>query len=249
MDPARLYLQLYSLRHEMAADAEGTLRRVRSLGFDGVELAGDYGWTADRWRALLDETGLTVIAAHMALESLEADVAARLKFQRTLGASRIVVPSLRKELQTVDGYHDAARRLNALGQRLADEGFALGYHNHAFEFHPLDKSGGSCGIDILLAETHPPFVHFEFDTFWLEQGGRNAVEFIRQNEGHAFLIHAKDRRRRDGVDVPAGQGDVDFHALIPLCTAHGWPVILEYESGNAIESVRQGAAFLRPLLG
>ena len=51
METPRLFLQLYSLRHEIAADAEGTIRRVAELGFDGVELAGDYGWTAsNRWQ-------------------------------------------------------------------------------------------------------------------------------------------------------------------------------------------------------
>ena len=35
-----LFLQLYSLRHEIALDAEGTIRRVAGLGFDGLELAG-----------------------------------------------------------------------------------------------------------------------------------------------------------------------------------------------------------------
>ena len=64
-----------------------------------------------------------------------------------------------------------------------------------------------------------------------------------------FLVHAKDLRKRDREDVPAGQGDVDFRALIPLCTAHDWPVIVEYEGANAVESVRQGASYLRPLLG
>ena len=249
MDHAPLYLQLYSLRHETAADTEGTLRRVRSLGFDGVELAGDYGWPADRWRALLDETGLSVIAAHMGLEALEIGLPARLEFYRTLGARRIIVPSLRKELQTADGYHEAARRLDALGAKFADAGFSLGYHNHDFEFHPLAEPCWGCGMDILLNSTDPGLVHFEFDTFWLEFAGRNALEFIREHEKRTFLIHAKDMRKRDRVDVPLGQGDVDFHGLLPLCAANDWPVILEYEGGNAVEAVRQGAAFLRPLLG
>ena len=36
-------------------DAEGTIGRVAGLGFDGVELAGDYGWPASRWQAVLDK--------------------------------------------------------------------------------------------------------------------------------------------------------------------------------------------------
>ena len=33
-------LQLYTLRDEMQADFEGTIRKVKALGYDGVEFAG-----------------------------------------------------------------------------------------------------------------------------------------------------------------------------------------------------------------
>ena len=241
-----LYLQLWSLRHETATGPAGTVRRVREWGYDGVELAGDYGWSADRWRGILGETGLTVISAHTGLGALETDLAKTLDFHRALGCHRLAVSSLPREMQTTDGYHDAARRLNAVGQRLAAEGFALGYHNHDFEFTPLD---GACGMDILLAETDPALVRFEFDTYWLEYAGHTAWQLIRRHRARVFAIHAKDLRKSDRADVPAGQGDVDFRGLLPLATAHGWPVIVEYEGADASDAVRQAAEFLRPLLG
>ena len=243
-----LYLQLYSLRHETAADPEGTLRRVPGLGFDGVELIGNYGWPADRWRALLAETGLTVVAAHTGLESLEKDPASHVAFNRALGNDRLVVTALPRAPQSLTRYHDGARRLNAIGRRLPAEGFSLVYHNHSYEFEPLEKGASGCGMDMLLAETDPAVVRFEFDTFWLETAGRDAVAFIRQHADRVSLIHAKDLRKRDREEVPAGQGDVDFRTLLPLCSANDWPVILEYERGNAIEAVRQGAQYLRGLL-
>ncbi len=248
METPRLFLQLYSLRHEIAADAEGTIRRVAALGFDGVELAGDYGWPAARWQAVLAEADLGVVAMHAGLEALEADPSARVAFAREVGTNTFVVPALSKSLQTATGYREAARRLDAIGQKLADEGCTLGYHNHAFEFDRLETAGPLCGMDILLAETDPALVHFEFDTFWLEYAGRNAVDFIRRHAARVFFIHAKDLRKRDREDVPAGAGDVDFPTLLSLCSANAWQVILEYENDHALEAVRRGAAHLRPLL-
>ena len=102
-------------------------------------------------------------------------------------------------------------------------------------------------MDILLDETDPVLVSFEVDTFWLEYAGRNAAEFIWANAPRISLLHVKDLRRRDRKDVPAGQGDVDFPALLPMCSANGWPLIVEYEGRNALESVRQSAAYLRRL--
>lgn len=252
MASSDLYLQLYSLRHETSVDAEKVLRMVAPLGFTGVELAGDYGWPLARWRALLDETGLRVVSSHQGLEALETNLAERIAFHRALGTHRLVVPGLGPgERQSADGFRAAARRLNVLGHALRREGFALGYHNHDFEFAALPTSGSStpatCGMDVLLAETDPAAVHLEVDTFWLEYAGRNAIEFLRRHEERVCLVHAKDLRKRDRRDVPAGQGDVDFRALMPLCSANDWPVIVEYEGRNAVESVRQGAAYLRNL--
>ena len=248
MSSLPLFLQLYSLRHETDADAEGTLRQVPSLGFDGVELVGTYGWSSDKWRALLAETGLSVVAAHTSLEALEDNLTPLLDFHRALDVSRFVVTALPRAPQTAERYHDGARRLNAAGQRLAAEGFSLAYHHHDFEFQWTAGPDGPCGLDVLLAETDPALVGFEFDTFWLETAGHDTVGFIGRHAARTRLIHAKDWRAGGGKDVAVGAGSIDFAALLPMCAAGDWPVVMEYEGDNAVESVRQGADHLRTLL-
>ncbi len=248
MSSAPLYLQLHSLRRETAADAAGTIRHVPSLGFAGIELVSDYHWPADHWRTLLDETGLTVVAAHSSLEALETDLAPLLDFHRALDNHRLVVTALPRAPQTAERYHSGAVRLNAAARRLASEGFSLAYHNHDFEFQWTEDATARTGFDVLLDETDPALVGFEFDTHWLEQAGREVVAFVERHAARARLIHAKDLRRHDRRDVPAGQGDVNFRALLPLCTTHDWPIVLEYEGPDAVESIRQGANFLRSLL-
>ena len=39
-------LQLYSVRDDMEADFAGTLKKVKSFGYDGVEFAGLFDHTA-----------------------------------------------------------------------------------------------------------------------------------------------------------------------------------------------------------
>lgn len=39
-------LQVYSVRDAAEADFAGTMRQVKEMGYDGVELAGTYGMTA-----------------------------------------------------------------------------------------------------------------------------------------------------------------------------------------------------------
>ena len=230
-------------------DAEATLRSVPSLGFDGVELVGDFGWSVEKWRALLVETGLSVVAGHTSLEALEGDLTTLLGFHRALGASRLVVTALPRAPQTAERYHEGAQRLNAAGERLAKEGFMLAYHHHDFEFQWTSGPEGPCGLDVLLAETDSTLVGFEFDTFWLETAGHRTVDFIRRHAARTRLIHAKDWRAGGGKDVPVGAGSIDFGALLPMCAAGDWPLILEYEGVDAVESVRQGASHLRSLMG
>jgi sugar phosphate isomerase/epimerase len=246
MNSPRLSLQLYSLRRETSADAEATVRQVPQLGYDSVELAGDYGWDARKWRSVLDETSLAVVGAHVSLAALEKELAALVGFHKTIGNTRLIVPSLPGELQTRVGYRDAAQRLTMLSRKLRDEGFATLYHNHAFEFVRLDD--GSRGMDILLNETDAADVQFEFDTYWLERGGEDARAFLENHAARVGMIHAKDLRKRDGADVPAGQGNVDFKAIIPLAIERGWPVVVEFEGEDAVAAVGESAGYLRALL-
>ncbi len=242
--PNSLALQLHSLRHEAAANAEAVVRSVPALGFDSIETANTYGWSSDKWKAILAETKLRIVAAHVGLEALEKEWVAQTTFQRTIGNRRLVVPGLPKDLQTPEGYREAAQRLGALGDRAKSDGFAMFYHNHAYEFLPF--SDGRCGMDILLAETDPRLVSLEVDTYWVERGGHNSREFIERNVSRIGLLHAKEFCR-DGRDVAVGQGDVDWKVIIPLLRSRGCPIIVEYEADKPVEAVAACARYLRDL--
>ena len=63
MAKPKIALQLYSVREDCAKDLRGTLKAVAEMGYEGVELAGDYGYSVEEWRKLLDEFGLKVGSA------------------------------------------------------------------------------------------------------------------------------------------------------------------------------------------
>lgn len=193
----------------------------------------------------MDETGLVAYGSHMGFSGLDEDLAGAVAFVKAIGASRVVVPSPGFQDHTRPNYEAAARKLNALAPRLRDEGLALLYHNHAFEFAPLPEGG--TGMEILLSETDPALVGFEVDTYWVEKGGLNSRDFIASNASRIGMIHAKELRKRDGADVPAGQGDVDFRAVGDMAAKHRWPVVVEYEGENAVESCAASARYLKTL--
>jgi sugar phosphate isomerase/epimerase len=101
-------------------------------------------------------------------------------------------------------------------------------------------------MDILLAETDPQILSLEVDTYWVERGNRNSREFIQQHAARIGMILAKEFCR-DGRDVPAGKGDVDWKAIVPLARSRGWPIIVEYEAEKALVAVAASAQYLSAL--
>ena len=64
-------LQLYSVRDDMEADFAGTLKKVKSFGYDGVEFAGLYGHTAEEVKKMCEDAGVTPISAHVPYDELK----------------------------------------------------------------------------------------------------------------------------------------------------------------------------------
>ena len=68
-----LGIQLYSVRDEMEADFEGTLKKVKALGYDGVEFAGLFDKKAADIKKMCEDIGLTPISAHVPFADMMAD--------------------------------------------------------------------------------------------------------------------------------------------------------------------------------
>ena len=88
-------LQLYSVRHEMEQDVQATLEAVAKMGYDGVEFAGYYDWSAEDLRAVLDKNGLRCAGTHTRLETLSPEnLSETIAYNKTLGNKFLIVPSL-----------------------------------------------------------------------------------------------------------------------------------------------------------
>lgn len=242
-----LGLQLWSLRKEFEQDAEGTLRGVPSLGIQAVELAGDYGWSADKWKTLLVETGLSVVGTHGGPDvfASEEKLAELLPFWKAIGSTRAILAWLPEELRSAEGYKKAAADLNKAAKFLAPHGIKVLYHNHDFEF--ADLGGGKNGYDILLAETDPALVSFEVDAYWVQYAGMDAYAFFSQHASRIGAVHAKEMKA-DKTQTAAGEGVVNFPSILSLAKGAEWPVVVEYEADDAPAVVKRSAAHLRGIL-
>jgi sugar phosphate isomerase/epimerase len=233
-------LQLYTVRDDAAKDFAGTIRHVAEIGYSGVELAGHGGLSPHALKSLLDEHGLAVVGSHIGIDAMESEMARVIDENLTIGNTHIVVPYLSADRREgADGYRRTAAKLNALGETASSYGITLAYHNHAFEFEPLEN--GEFGLDIILQNTDPSLVKAEVDTYWVLVAGQDPVAFINKYSGRIPLVHIKDRDPVDGSFAEVGTGNLPLDAIIEASQTAGavW-LIVEQDSCKRppLDSVR-----------
>jgi sugar phosphate isomerase/epimerase len=206
----RVGLQLYTVRHQMEKDVEGTIARVAATGYREVEFAGYFGKPPRDVRAMLDHHGLSSPSSHISLapEQWHAALdAAPVVGHRYLVLAWIPV----EERHTLDDYKRWAERLNRAGTEAKAAGLQFAYHNHDFEFVPLD---GKLPYDVLLAESDPKLVQLEMDLYWIVKGGQDPLAYFARWPGRFPMVHVKDSAGPPDHKMTAvGAGKIDFKKI------------------------------------
>lgn len=182
-------LQLYSVRDDIAADFEGTLKKVKSMGYDGVEFAGLYGKSAAEVKKMCDEIGLIPISAHVPYgELLKGDET--FKIYAEIGCKYIVIPWINGEyLAGGEKNAEFNENVRKFGELANANGMKLCYHNHDFEFQKVD---GEYKLDRLYNDVPSELLLTQLDTCWVNVGGENPADYIRKYNGRIEIIHLKD---------------------------------------------------------
>lgn len=192
-----------------------TLQNIKASGYDGIELnefmiqktalvvklltqaAGmpvGNGGNLD-WHSLIQESGLEVTGLHSNLGSIEADPQAVADMAKSFGTDTVIITGMyRFDYSSEAEVAQLAQRLNDAGRALAQEGIQLLYHNHNCELRRVNSKQRA--YDILLEETDPRFVNFEFDSYWFTEGGANALAWMQRLGSRMKLWHINDRGSR-----------------------------------------------------
>lgn len=204
-------LQLYTVRDLLRTDFEGTLAEVARLGYQQVEFAGNIGPSPEQTLGILKRNGLVAPSSHVSLEQIESELPMHLQVARELGQQFIVCPWIdASRRRTIDDWRRVCQAFNAIGTKAKAAGLSFAYHNHDFEFEPLDSQ---IPYDVLLAETDPDLVKMEVDVYWMAKARRDPVAYFQQYPGRFPLLHLKDMAR-DGTIVDVGQGVIDFKRIL-----------------------------------
>lgn len=259
-------LQLYSVRDELEKDFFGTLKKVKTMGYDGVELPGLNGRDSYEVRRMLDEVGLACPSSHVPVAE-QKEVGAFVRYARA-GVRFVAVPwmdygngneYLRENIETV----------RTLAENAAKEGITLLYHNHDFEFK---KVNGKAILDILYEEIPAYLLQTQFDTCWVKFAGESPVEYLKKYAGRAPLVHLKDfwsdgengvapydligksseaRKKTNFEFRPIGYGVQDIPSIIKASEEAGaeWLIVEQDESSvrPTMEAARMSIEYLHSL--
>ena len=199
-------LQLYTIRDRLAQDYEGTIRQIAGLGYTGVETANLFGGSPASAAKLFRELDLTVSGAHSPLPLGEQKQEV-IDTMGALGCERLIVAWQPPEKYTsLDGIKSICEALNEAAAVAKANGLKVGYHNHWFEYQPVEKR---IPVDVMLEHLDPE-VFFEVDVYWVQTAGQNPAEVVRRLGSRAPLLHVKDGPCQ--IDAPMtalGEGIVE----------------------------------------
>ena len=229
-------IQLYTLR-DLDEPLTETLSRVSETTYEGVEFAGLHDQSPEALATALEDGGLEPVGAHVGLDVLESEYETVVSEYGTLGCSRIVVPSYGRDgFGSTSAIAETANHLSELADRLADDGFQLSYHNHAYEF---EASEGDFATAYDEFATHKSDrLGLEFDVGLARFGGVDPVAYLDRYADSISLVHLTDTVPGDdeSLHTDLGDGVVDLGACVRAAgdTSAEW---LVHENGLTADPV------------
>jgi len=251
MSKPNVALQLYTVRDFTANDLPGTLRQIKEMGYDAVELAGTYGLETSDFRKLLDEAGLAAVSAHVNLSEFEADAVCTAASYKALGCSLVSIPWMSMEALPGGENFDAAKAImTKAAEACKENGLILGYHNHEFEFKTLP-----CGTYVLdaLFDATPGILQAQIDTGWVMAAGLDPVEYVKKYSGRCPSVHLKDIAKvgEKFEDRPVGKGAQDIPAVTKAAVESGaYIMVVELDRAvdmTSLEAAKQSREYLKKI--
>ena len=219
-------MQLYTVRTLLEKDFDGTLAKIRGIGYREVEFAGYFGHTPRQVRDSLKRHGLTSPSAHIDYASLTGDKWARaLDDARAIGHKYIVNAWVDESIRSQpDAWKRIADTYNAAAPVAKKHGLQFAYHNHNFEFYPRADAGGKLPIDIVLESCDPALVKIELDLCWIAAAGKDPLDYFHRYPGRFPMVHVKGLRK-----VPPASADpVPIDRVLPDVTEVGHDDVIDW---------------------
>ena len=274
MNKLPVAVQVYSVRDSAEKNLADTLKKIKAMGYDGVEFAGLYGYSPEYIKGLIEGIGLVPVSAHIPFDEMLADPDATFAAYQTIGVKFAAVPFVTPERRPLgEKFYETLDDIARLGAIAKKYGITLLYHNHDFEFTKID---GKYGLDVMYDTISPEYLQTELDTCWVNVGGEVPAQYIAKYAGRTPVVHLKDFNLTGklpahlyaliGIDEgdvdenepssfefrPVGHGMQDMPSILEAAVAAGaqWVVVEQDEPSMGLtrmESIKTSREYLKSL--
>jgi sugar phosphate isomerase/epimerase len=252
-------VQLYTVRSVLPQKPAETLHAIETIGYREIEPT--YGGLDRLWPAI-EATHLKPVSVHLDNTLMNAgkedDLARAIDQVKKWGFAYAVFPYLPPaERGGLDKIRVLTDKLNRAGEKCRAAGLTFCYHNHAFEFEPME---GTTGFQVMMDRLDKNLCGFEMDCFWVSVAGHDPVELLQKLSGRVPLLHLKDKAPgtpvmfKESVDRGAfkevGSGAIDWPAVLRAAVSAGvqhYFVEQDQTPGDPVESLRQSFGYLSKL--
>jgi sugar phosphate isomerase/epimerase len=252
-------VQLYTVRSVLPKKPDETLKAIEAIGYREVEATLD---NLDRIWPALQATSLKPVSIHLnesvIMRGKEDDLARAVDKVKQHGFSYAVFPYLQpSDRGGLDKIRALADKLNKAGEKCRAAGLTFCYHNHAFEFEPME---GTTPFQVMLDSLDQKLVGFEIDVFWVSVAGHDPVETLKKVSGRVHLLHLKDKAQgtpllyKESVAASAfkevGHGILDWPAILRAAESAGvqhYFVEQDQTPGDPVDSLRQSFSYISKL--
>jgi sugar phosphate isomerase/epimerase len=252
-------VQLYTVRGVLPKQPADTLKAIRDIGYGEIEAT--YGGLDKIWPAVA-ASGLKPVSLHLdntlMNEGKEDDLARAIDQTKRWGFTFAVFPYLPPaERGGLEKIRVLCDKLNRAGERCRAAGLRFCYHNHAFEFEPME---GTTGFKLMMERLDRNLCGFELDLFWVSVAGNAPAALLRELSGRVPLVHLKDKMAttpvlyKESVDHAAfkevGNGTLDWKAILSNAQSakvEHYFVEQDQTPGDPLDSLRQSFGYLSKL--
>jgi len=244
MKKINISAQLYTLRNytKTPEDFLNTLYKVKEIGYKSFQLSGAGPMEPEYVKECLDKTELIMSATHTSPQRLNEDLDNVIREHKLWGCEFVGIGMMPEEYRDdYEGIVRFAKEYSEIGRKLKNEGLTLIYHNHDFEYQKYEDK---LIMDILMDESDSRYLDFEIDTYWVQSGGADPVDWIYKLDGRMRYIHFKDMAMdgREQIYAPVGEGNLNWARIITACeeTAVEWCAIEQDRCRmNEFDALRQ----------
>ena len=246
----KLGAQFYSIRDNTTTpeDLYHAFKEIKEIGYQIVQMSAICDIDPNLLRSYSDEFSLPITCTHSPYDRIVNDTDALIQEHKIYGCPTIGLGYMPNEYHG-DGIYDFIETLREPLRKIKDAGLDFAYHNHAFEFEPVN---GKLIYDILIDEL--PNLNFIIDTYWIKYAGYDSIDYIKKIGADRIKnVHFKDMKTEPQGDIcPCGEGVIDFAPIVKLCDEMGIEnALVEQDnapdSGNSIGEMKKSYENLKQL--